>query len=127
MFQASMQMELLPAAARALLKAGDRAADERLQRQVLAYQADLLHLPLEEVVLWRDAGMSRLRDAGIPYLTLHSSAVDRSDRAWLSDRLPNAEILVWPVGHHFPHLSDPTRFAALVTGFAAAARDRSQR
>jgi pimeloyl-ACP methyl ester carboxylesterase len=126
MFQASWQMELLPAAARALLKAGDRPADERLQRQVLAYQADLLQGSLEEVVLWRDAGMSRLRDAGTPYLTLHSSAVDRCDRAWLSDRLPNAEILVWPVGHHFPHLSDPTRFAA-VTGFAAAAAGRSQR
>jgi pimeloyl-ACP methyl ester carboxylesterase len=32
MFQASWQMELLPAAARALLKAGDRPGDERLQR-----------------------------------------------------------------------------------------------
>jgi len=127
MFQTSMQMELLPAAARALLKASDRPGDERLQQQVLAYQADLLHGPLEEVVRWRDAGMSRLRDTGIPYLTLHSNCIDRSDRAWLSDRLPNAEILVWPVGHHFPHLSDPTRFAALVTGFAAAAVGRSQR
>ena len=127
MFQASWQMELLPAATRALLKAADRPADERLKQQVLAYQADLLHGSLDEVVRWRDAGMSRLRDAGTPYLTLHSSGIDRSDRAWLSDRLPNAEILVWPVGHHFPHLSDPTRFAALVTGFAAAAGGRSQR
>jgi pimeloyl-ACP methyl ester carboxylesterase len=126
MFQASFQMELLPDATRALLKAGDRPGDERLKQQVLTYQADLLQGALEDVVLWHDAGMSRLREAGTPYLTLHSSDIDRSDRAWLSDRLPNAEILVWPVGHHFPHLSDPTRFAALVTGFAAAAGARSQ-
>ena len=120
-------MELLPDATRALLKAGDRPGDERLKQQVLTYQADLLQGPLEDVMRWRDAGMSRLREAGTPYLTLHSSDIDRSDRAWLSDRLPNAEILVWPVRHHFPHLSDPTRFAALVTGFAAAAGARSQR
>lgn len=127
MFQASFQMELLPDAARALLTAGEGPGDERRQRQLLTYQADLLHRPLEDVVRWRDAGMSGLRDAGIPYVTLHSTGVDRSDRAWLSDRLPNAEILVWPVGHHFPHLSDPDRFAALVTGFAAAAGARTQR
>lgn len=76
---------------------------------------------------WRDDAISRLRAAGTPYVTLHSSGIDRSERTWLSDRLPNAEIVAWPVGHHFPHLSDPTRFAALVTGFAAAAGSRSQR
>jgi hypothetical protein len=30
-------------------------------------------------------------------------------------RLPQAETVVWPVGHHFPHLAYPDRFAALLT------------
>ena len=127
MFQENMHMELLPDAARALLTAGDGPGGERRRQQLLSYQADLLHGPLEDVVRWHDSGMRSLDEAGTPYLTLHTSDIDRSDRAWLSDRLPTAEILVWPVGHHFPHLSDPTRFAALVTGFAAAAGARSQR
>jgi pimeloyl-ACP methyl ester carboxylesterase len=45
--------------------------------------------------------------------------VDPVERAFLDDRLPHAEIVVWPVGHHFPHLADPPRFATMLTGLAA--------
>jgi pimeloyl-ACP methyl ester carboxylesterase len=44
--------------------------------------------------------------------------VDEAERAFLSESLPLAELLVWPVGHHFPHLEDPARFAALLRRFA---------
>ncbi len=114
-FRASMHAEQLPGATRVLLRAGDHASQE----VVLAYQADLLERPLEEIVRWRDAGIERLRGKHTPYLSLQANPVDASDRAWLFDRLPHAELVVWPVGHHFPHLAQPTRFADLLTGLAA--------
>ena len=112
-------MELLTPVQRALLRAGDRRGDDALRQLVLSYQSDLFERPLEETVRLRDEGLSKLRAAGTPYLTLHSCPVDRADRRWLHDRLPQAEILVWPVGHHFPHLAHPARLAALLTGLAA--------
>ena len=124
-YQDSWQMELLPAAARALLRPGDRPGDDALRQLVLSYQSDVLEWPLDEVVRARDEGFSQLRAARTPYLTVHSRPVDPSDRAWLHDRLPQAEILVWPVGHHFPHLAHPARFAALLTGLAAGSARRA--
>jgi pimeloyl-ACP methyl ester carboxylesterase len=118
-YQDSWHMELLPDSQRELLQAGDRPGDDALRQLVLSYQSDLLERPIEEAVRARDEGLSQLRTAGTPYLTLHSCSVDRSDRAWLHERLPQAEILVWPVGHHFPHLAHPVGFAALLTGLAA--------
>ena len=75
--------------------------------------------PLAEVVSWRDDGLRRLRDQGTPYLALLANPVEASERAWLADHLPQAETVIWPVGHHFPQLDDPDRFAALLSGFAA--------
>ncbi len=106
----SWQMELLPAGPRELLHVADHASPD----VVLSYQADLLGRPLDEVVRWRDQGLDRLRLARTPYLSLHSCPVDPAERAWLTERLPQAEIVVWPVQHHFPHLADPAGFAALV-------------
>jgi pimeloyl-ACP methyl ester carboxylesterase len=40
-------------------------------------------------------------------------------RAWVGERLPAAEIVVWPVGHHFLHLAHPERFAGLLRSVAA--------
>ena len=123
--QDSWQMELLPAEARALLCAGDRPGDDALRRLVLGYHADLLERPLAEVLLERDAALDRLRAAGTPYLTVHPCPVDRFDAAWLHERLPQAEVLVWPVGHHFPHLTHPARIAVLLTGLAAGSATRT--
>jgi pimeloyl-ACP methyl ester carboxylesterase len=114
MYQKSWHMELVPDQHKGLLRAGEHGSQE----VVLNYQSDLLVRPLDEVVRWRDTGLSRLRRAGTPYLTLHTSPVDPYERAWLADRLPQAEFVVWPVEHHFPHLADPRRFAALLSGFA---------
>jgi pimeloyl-ACP methyl ester carboxylesterase len=114
-FQQSMQINSVPPAQRQLLRAGDRAS----QQVVLSYQADLLEQPLEDVLRWRDSGLSRLRENRTPYITLHANPVDDADRAWLADRLPQAEVVVWPVGHHFPHLAHPARLAALLAGLQA--------
>ena len=113
--QMSWRMDLLPPARRALLRAGE----EPSQEIVLGYQWDLLERPLDEVVRWRDAGLATLREAGTPYVALQANAVDPIDRAFLRERLPQAELLVWPVEHHFPHLADPVRFASLLAGLAA--------
>ena len=118
-YQDSWHVELLRPADRALLSGGDRPGDNTLRQLVLGYQSDLLERPLAEVLRERDEGLSRLRVAGVPYLTLHSCPLDPADTAWLQARLPQAEIAVWRVGHHFPHLAHPARFAALLTGLAA--------
>jgi len=117
-FRAGLRVERVPERYRPLLDAGDHASQEI----VLGYQSDILQRPLDEVVRWRDAGLRSLRAAGVPYLALHADPVDPAEKAWLASRLPQAEIVVWPVAHHFPHLADPARFAALLSGLAAGVR-----
>lgn len=114
-FRTAMHAERLDRANRMLLRAGDDAS----QDVVLAYQADLLERPLADVVRWRDEGVERLRTKNTPYVSLQANPIEASERSWLLDRLPHAELVVWPLGHHFPHLAQPTRFADLLTGLAA--------
>jgi pimeloyl-ACP methyl ester carboxylesterase len=120
-FRESMRLDRVPPAYRRLVGGADRDA----QALVLAYQHDLLERPLPEVVAWREAGFAVLREAGTPYVSVHASPLEAADRSFLLERLPQAEIVEWPVGHHFPHLAEPERFAALLTGLAAAAAWRS--
>ena len=114
-FEQSWRMDLVPAPWHGYLHIRRAGA----QQLVLQYQADLLERPLADVLRWRDEGIDRVRHAGIPYLALASNPVDPEERAWLAARLPQAEVVVWPVVHHFPHLSDPARFAELLTRFAS--------
>jgi len=88
---------------------------------ILRYQADLLERPVEEVVRWRDDGIARVRARRTPYVALFANEVDPAERAWLAERLPQAQVLVWPVRHHFPHVSEAERFATLIEGLAQAA------
>ena len=117
-FRRSFRLDLLTATQREFLV-------ERPSRDlVLAYQADLLERPLEDVVRWRDDGLRRLRPAGTPYVSLHAAPVDPADHAFFAGRLPQAEILVWPVGHHFPHVVEPERFAGLLRAVSSSTRSR---
>ena len=111
-----MQVERVPAVRRRLLRAGDCASQE----VVLSYQSDVLERPLDDVVRCRDSGLRRLGEQRTPYVALQAGAVDDADRDWLVERIPHAEIVVWPVEHHFPHLAHPARLGALLTGLAAA-------
>ena len=117
-FQRSWRADLLPPEHRVLLAAGEHPSRE----VVLSYQADLLERPLDEVVAWRDAGWRQLARSRTPYLSLHANPVDAADRLWLSEMLPQAEVTVWPVGHHFPHLARPQEFADLVAATARSGR-----
>src|SRR5262245_36898843 len=88
---------------------------------ILRYQADLIERPLEEVVQWRADGIARVRARRTPYVALFANEVDPAERTWLADHLPQAQVVVWPVRHHFPHVSEPERFAALVEALARTA------
>ncbi len=112
-FRASMHAERLPAEARALLRAGDVVPQER----VVSYWATLLDTAPGDVLMWIDGLVDCVRD--IPYLALFGTEPEAEERAWLATRVPAAEIAVWDVGHHFPHLADPDRFAAVLTGFSS--------
>jgi len=124
-YRESMHMDRLTDTERGFL-------DERASAELVStYQADILDGPLEAIVARRDEGLARLRAAGTPFVSLSAAQVDPRERAFLAERLPQAEIAVWPVGHHFPHVSDPGRFARLlerlsgVSGEAASMRSRS--
>ena len=114
-FQQSWRMDSVPPQYRHLLQAGERGAQE----VVLSYQADLIERPVDEVIRWQEDGYGELRRNRTAYVTLHAAPVEQAERDWLTERLPQAEIVVWPVGHHFPHLAHPNRLVALLTGLAA--------
>lgn len=114
-FQESMHTELVPTPARALLRDDDAVSPEL----VLSYWAQLLDRDVDESVSWIEAQLSQARAARIPYLAVYGTPVDPAEDAWVKQRLPHGETVVWPVGHHFPHLAHPARFAALLTGLAA--------
>ncbi len=115
MFRESMQLERVPASRLALLRAGDRATQEL----VLGYWSDLRTGTVDELLQRVDAQARLAGSTGLPYLALYGRPLDAEDWAWLRERVPHAEALSWPVGHHFPHLADPGRFAELLTAFAA--------
>ena len=107
-------MDRVPAEHRELIRAGDHAS----QQVVLSYQADLLERPLAEVAGERDRGLERLRAIELPYLAIFGDPIDPAERAWYAEALPQAQVEVWPVGHHFPQLADPGRFADRLIEFA---------
>jgi len=116
-FRDSFGLPLLTAEQRELLRAGDRPSAE----VILRYQADLLERPIDDVVRWRDGAIARVRDRRTPYVALFANDIEPEDRAWLRERLPQAEVLVWPVRHHFPHVAEPERFAGLLEDMATRA------
>jgi pimeloyl-ACP methyl ester carboxylesterase len=107
---ASLGTDRVPPRYRELL----RQADLPLQDLFLRYQADLLERPIAEVLRWRDQGMDAVAASGVPYLCLLANEPPEGDIDWLKERVPQAEVVVWPVGHHFPHLARPALFANLL-------------
>jgi len=115
MFRESMHIERVPPSGQALLRAGDHAP----QRLVLSYWADLLELTVDELVDMVEEQLFLARSSGLPYLALYGNPIDAEERIWLNARMPQAELVVWPVGHHFPHLAQPAGFASLIVDFAS--------
>src|SRR5262245_33115681 len=115
-FRDSWHMELVPPAMRHLLSPGEDASQEI----VTSYWSDLFELPVGELLAWVSASFERVRAGAVPAMLMYGSPPGEGELEMAAARLPHAEVLVWPVGHHFPHLADPHRFAALLTGLAAA-------
>jgi pimeloyl-ACP methyl ester carboxylesterase len=115
--EGSMRLDRVPAEHRDLLR-GDAGS---VQDLFVRYQADLLDRPLAKVVAWRDEGMAAIAAGGVPYLSLLVNEPPAADIAWLRERVPQAEVVVWPVGHHFPHLARPALFADLLGELARRA------
>jgi len=117
-FQNSMHVELLPEPHQALVL----GCQQPSQKLVTGYWQELIEADVEQVIGWMDEMLDRVRRRGLPYIALYGRPVSPEVRAWVRERLPDAQVLAWPAGHHFPHLSDPGRFAALVTGLVAGVR-----
>jgi pimeloyl-ACP methyl ester carboxylesterase len=120
MFQASMHTELVPPAGRDLLRAGEQAS----QDVVLSYWDEVFTLPVDEVAALLDGALLAVRESGVRVVAMYGDPIAPEVRAWVGERLPAAEIVVWPVGHHFPHLAHPERFAWLLGGVAASVSPR---
>src|SRR5207248_2574150 len=114
---ASLRADLVPARYRDLL----RSDAGPVQDLFLRYQADILERPLAEVVQWRDEGLAAVAASGVPYVCLLANEPDPADVAWLEELVPQAEVVVWPVAHHFPHLARPALFAELLGELARRA------
>jgi pimeloyl-ACP methyl ester carboxylesterase/DNA-binding CsgD family transcriptional regulator len=117
-FRPSMHIEQVPDEQRGLLRAGEHVE----QALVLGYWADLLGSSADDLAARVETMMRRIRAARLPYLSISREPLPPEDEAWLRERLPWAELEVWPVGHHFPHLEKPEGFAGLVVAFAEGAR-----
>jgi pimeloyl-ACP methyl ester carboxylesterase len=120
MFRASMHMERVPRELRPLLGAGEAAS----QDIVLSYWADVFELGVEAVVALLDEVLEAVRRSGVRYVAVYGDPITPDLRAWVGERLPAAEIAVWPVGNHFPHLAHPERFAGVLRGLAASVSPR---
>jgi pimeloyl-ACP methyl ester carboxylesterase len=53
----------------------------------------------------------------VPYLSLHGTDPGDDYATWLADRIPQAEIEIWPATGHYPHLAEPERFLTRVHTF----------
>ncbi|MGQ4511717.1 alpha/beta fold hydrolase [Streptomyces sp. DW26H14] len=116
MLQAKQRTENVGEAAHELLRAGDTVS----QQLVLSYWDELLDLRVGDLVNRTETMLADVRERRLPYVALFGDEIETAERTWLLDRLPGAEIVEWPVGHHFPHVTEAARFAALLTGLLSA-------
>ena len=114
-FEAGMGIELLPPAAQDLL----RSSRNLRQDLVTGYWRELLDRPVTETVAQNAELLAALTASAVPYLGIAGHDLEPEYQAWLDQRLPQAQVTVWPGSGHFPHLAQPTRFAE----YLAAAAD----
>jgi pimeloyl-ACP methyl ester carboxylesterase len=115
MFEASMHMGLLPAAAQELL----RSARYVRQDLITGYWREVLDRPVAELAGKVAATLATMRAAKVPYLFVAGHEVEPEYRDWLNHVLPQASVAVWPGSGHFPHLAHPRRFAECLAATAA--------
>ena len=109
-FHASMRIDLLPPAARALAESTTKPTQEL----VVGYWDGVFKRSAAELRSLVASDLAELRAAGTPYELIAGSEPGAAYRAWLKKELPQARITVLPETGHFPHLGDPGAFAARV-------------
>src|SRR5262245_9105433 len=109
-FWPSMNVELLPEAARELLRTFSHPAQEL----VLAYWDEVFATPVPELAARAAAALAALQAAKTPYLFVAGDEPGESYRTWLSEVVPQATVHIFEESGHFPHLGDPGRFAGLL-------------
>jgi pimeloyl-ACP methyl ester carboxylesterase len=114
MFEASMDIELLPRPAQELL----RSARYLRPDLITGYWEELLERPVADLAGDVAAVLAGLRTAKLPYLFIAGHDVEPDYRAWLGHVLPQARVAVWPGSGHFPHLAHPRRFAECLAATA---------
>jgi pimeloyl-ACP methyl ester carboxylesterase len=123
MFRDSMYIDLVAPSMRSLLAAGDHVPREL----VLSYWAELLEQTPEDLEALTEWLLAAVRDAAVPYLAIYAATRRAEELAYLQQRVPQAQVETWPVGHHFPPLAEPDRFAALLVAFAASVPEAVRR
>lgn len=111
---ASMRVELLPDAARQLLRSTCRPRRD----VVLAYWQQALAQTIEELERMIAETLATIRRAELPYAIITGADVSASYRKWLAGMLPQASVTVMPGSGHFPHLAYPDAFAAALAATA---------
>jgi pimeloyl-ACP methyl ester carboxylesterase len=109
---ASMHIELLPPAARELV----RTATTPRQDLLLGYWNEILVTPAEDLTGHRTRELATIRSRGIPYRYVSGDEPSAPYRQWLESALPEVTITVLPGSGHFPHLARPAEFARLLAG-----------
>ena len=106
-FHDSMHAELLPPAARELV----RSTCNPRQDLVTGYWREIIDTPAEQMAERAETGMAAARASRMPYLFIAGHEPEPGYRAWLQEQLPQVRIKVWSGSGHFPHLAHPSRFA----------------
>jgi len=114
-FYASFHTELLPPAARELVRSTCRPR----QRVVLGFWRQLIERSPEEAFALIDDALAALDKAAVPYLHIAGDEPGADYRRWLTQRLPAATIEVWPNSGHFPHLARPDLFVQRLASTAS--------
>ncbi|PZG13896.1 alpha/beta fold hydrolase [Nonomuraea aridisoli] len=109
---AGMHVELLPPAARELV----RTATTPRQDLLLGYWAELLDTPADELRKLRTHDLAAIRARGIPYHHVTGNPLPPAYRSWLESALPDVAVTVLPDSGHFPHLAHPAELAKILTG-----------
>jgi pimeloyl-ACP methyl ester carboxylesterase len=108
--KSSMGIELLPASARALLES---TCTPRLDL-LAGYWGQLAEQTPDDLQEWIDENARRVAGRRVPYTIVVGGAHDPAYAAWLRRTLPDANVVVFESGGHFPQLADPKRFARIL-------------